>query len=218
MDAGAVLLAAPSNAIADWIDKLSEHPATLIDVASVKQAIMAEVRARRGKLPPHWVPCHPIAGSERSGPGVANAALFDNRLVVQTPAPETDSEKLIESAGWWTALGARVERMAPQDHDRVYAATSHLPHLITFAYLQQIRAEHLPHGGGGFRDFTRIGASDPSMWSAIFEMNQVPLLEALADLKASLDQFEAAIRGGDATELKRLIERARGNREGFKDD
>jgi len=217
-DATAVFLAAPSDALAGWIEALAAHPATVFDGGSVKAALLDTLRQRLGRLPANFVPAHPIAGGENSGPQAARADLFRGRAVIVTPVADTDPERLARVRGWWQRLGANVRDMDPAVHDAVYAVTSHLPHLAAFAYLQQIGPDHLPHAGGGFRDFTRIGASDPAMWSAVFRLNRDALLSGLADYRAALDAFEDAIRAGDDAALRALIDRARRNREGYQDD
>ena len=151
------------------------------------------------------MPCHPIAGSERHGPAAADGSLFRDQKVVITPHADIDSSALARVESWWQQLGARVRRTEASTHDRVLALTSHLPHLVAFAYLQQIDIEHLEFTGGGFRDFTRIGASDAKVWSAIFELNKTPLLEALGDLQRSLDEIRDALDAGDMDRIRRII-------------
>ncbi len=217
-DADAVLLAGPSDTIADWVVRLAEHPAVVFDVGSVKGAIIDAVRAELGSLPPRFVPCHPIAGLERSGPGVADEDLFADRMVIQTPATETDAAALEQVVYWWRSLGARTLDMAPREHDTVYALTSHLPHALVFAYLQRILPEQLQHAGGGFRDFSRIGGSDPDMWTAIFELNKTALLPALDDFAEDLARLREAVAVGDATAVRALLEQARSNRADYDGD
>jgi len=217
-EADAVFLATPSDALAGWIEKLRAHPATVFDGGSVKAALLETLRQRLAGLPANYVPAHPIAGGETSGPQAARADLFRGRAVIVTPVADTDPERLARVRSWWQRLGAKVREMDPVVHDAIYAVTSHLPHLAAFAYLQQIGPDHLPHAGGGFRDFTRIGASDPAMWSAVFRLNRQALLDGLADYRAALDAFEDGIRADDDGALKALIDRARRNREGYQDD
>jgi prephenate dehydrogenase len=209
----AILLSCPSDRIASWIIDLADHPATVFDTGSVKGAILSEVQASLGRIPDNFVATHPIAGLERSGPQAANGSLFVDRSVIVTPVESTDERRRADVARWWQATGARVEVMEPGEHDRVYARTSHLPHLLAFAYLLGIDEQDLLHCGGGFRDFSRIGASDPDMWSGIFARNQLPLLEALGAFEANLAEFRTALESGDIDTCRALISKARACRE-----
>jgi prephenate dehydrogenase len=217
-DSDAVLLAGPSDVVADWVVRLADHPGVIFDVGSVKAAILAIIQERLGHLPPRYVPCHPIAGRERSGPGAADEDLFADRLVIQTPVAETDPEALEQVGYWWRSLGARIQTMDPRAHDEVYALTSHLPHLLAFAYLQRVESSHLEHAGGGFRDFSRIGGSDPAMWSAIFDLNKVALLEAVSAFEADLATLRDALASGEMGKVQALIAAARDRRKDYSDE
>ena len=210
--AEAVLLACPSDRIAEWIERLAAHPGLVMDTGSVKGALIREVRASLGQLPGNWVPCHPIAGLELSGPAAADGGLFSGRKVILTPGPEVTPDQVARVAGWWQAAGAEVEQMDPELHDEVYARTSHLPHLLAFAYLLGIDSADLDHTGGGFRDFSRIGGSDPVMWSSIFERNAPALLAALDVFEGHLTEFREAIESGDMARCRGLIADARRRR------
>ena len=207
--AGAILIACPSHRIAGIVESLAGHPGTVFDAGSVKGAIIREVTAALGSTPANFVPAHPIAGREKSGPQAASADLFRGKSVILTPTGDEDVERVRQVEGWWAAAGAAVSRMDADAHDAVYARTSHLPHLIAFAYLLGIGPEDLEHTGGGFRDFSRIGASDPDMWSAIFERNRGPLASALDSFEAHLAEFRRALVRGDVDAMHRLIARAR---------
>jgi prephenate dehydrogenase len=213
----AVLLACPSHAVVGWLNKLADHKGPVIDVASVKGALLQQLAATGDLAPTGYVPCHPIAGRETSGPDAAAATLFLDKLVIVTPTAATHAEQLALVKSWWRALGARVEEMDADEHDRVYASTSHLPHLLAFAYLLGVDPEHLHHSGGGFRDFSRIGASDPDMWSAIFDLNSEALLLAVEDFRGHLDEFVDAIAAQDSNRLHELIAQARVRRLGLGD-
>ena len=204
-DAAAVLLAVPVDHIADWVRRLADHPGALFDAGSVKAPIIESLKARDGALPPRYVPCHPIAGSERSGPEAADGDLFAGREAVLTPVPETDPAAIDQVRALWRGVGADVQVMTAADHDRILAVTSHLPHLLTFAYLERVEAGHLPHTGGGFDDFTRIGTAAPNLWASILRLNRGPLNEALAAFKESLDSFERTLANGDQAALEALI-------------
>lgn len=213
-----VLLSCPADQVPGWLARLAGHSGIVFDTASVKGAVIEQARSALGNLPARFVPTHPIAGRETSGPDSADASLFVNRMVIITPAPETAADALEQVTGWWRATGARVSEMDPEVHDRIYALTSHLPHLLAFAYLQGIEPEHLTHSGGGFRDFSRIGASDPQMWSAIFDLNRVAVLEELARFKTHLEAFSNAIANGDTAACEQLIDSARSRRRDFPGD
>ncbi|MEM8766201.1 MAG: prephenate dehydrogenase/arogenate dehydrogenase family protein [Pseudomonadota bacterium] len=212
-DAAAVLIACPSDRIAGWVLELAEHPGIVFDAGSVKGTILEEIVQQRGSLPRNFVPSHPIAGLERSGPEAADAGLFQGRKAIITPTAETDVARQAQVADWWSAAGARVEIMDPAEHDAVYARTSHLPHLLAFAYLLGIERDDLVHTGGGFRDFSRIGGSDPVMWSGVFERNRSALLAGLDRFEADLADFRAAIDAGDTDRCRSLIAAARARRE-----
>lgn len=207
-DAAAVLLAVPVDGIAGWVRRLADHPGTLFDAGSVKAPIIESLKGQDGALPPRYVPCHPIAGSERSGPEAADGDLFAGRPAVLTPVPETDPAAIDQVRALWRGVGADAQLMSAADHDRIMAVTSHLPHLLAFAYLDQVEAGHLPHTGGGFEDFTRIGAAAPRLWASILGLNRGPLITALAAFKESLDSFERALANDDREALEALIDAA----------
>ncbi|MGE0624736.1 MAG: prephenate dehydrogenase [Pseudomonadales bacterium] len=211
--ADAVLLACPSDHIAPWVVELAEHPGTVFDTGSVKGAVLEEIEAELGTVPHNFVPAHPIAGLERSGPAAASADLFAGRLVILTPVAATDPARLQRVRTWWEQTGAVVEQMPPGLHDAIYARTSHLPHLIAFAYLLGIADADLTHTGGGFRDFSRIGGSDPDMWTAIFAKNRPALLAALDTFETHLEAFRQALETGDLDRCRALIAQARTRRE-----
>lgn len=217
-DCDAVILSGPSDTIAGWVVALAEHPAIVFDVGSIKGGIVDAVRTQLGTVPPRYVPCHPIAGRELSGPGAADEDLFADRVVIQTPEPETSAAALEAVVFWWRSLGARTRTMPAADHDEVYALTSHLPHLLAFAYLQQIEPAHLEHAGAGFRDFSRIGGSDPEMWTAIFELNKDALLKAMDGFAADFSQLRAAVEGGDTVAIRKLLTTAQQNRAPYDGD
>jgi len=215
--ADGVLLAGPSQTIAPWVVHLAGHAGVVFDAGSVKGAVLEQVLGQcAGELPSRFVPCHPLAGSERGGPDAADADLFRDAEVIVTPGSETDAASVERVSGWWRAIGARVLPMDPDSHDAILAVTSHLPHLVAFAYLQQVQDRHLPHAAGGFRDFTRIGAADADMWAPIFELNRAPLLAALDDLEASLARARTLLAEGDGDGLRGFIRQA-GARRGARD-
>jgi cyclohexadieny/prephenate dehydrogenase len=162
------------------------------------------------------IPGHPIAGTENSGPEAGFAALFRNRWCILTPEAATDSAATDRLAGFWRTIGAKVEIMEAERHDLVLAVTSHLPHLIAFtivgtaSHLEEVtEGEVIKYSAGGFRDFTRIAASDPTMWRDIFLSNRQAVLEALGHLQDDLQTLEQAIRNGDGETLFDWFSRTR---------
>lgn len=195
--------------------------AIVTDVGSVKASIVADMAPN---LPGdvHFVPGHPIAGTEQSGPEAGFAELFDNRWCILTPPAGTSQEATVKLAAFWQGLGSNVEVMTPEHHDLVLAITSHLPHLIAFNTVNT--AEHLKRvtdsevikfSAGGFRDFTRIAASDPTMWRDIFLTNKDAVLHMLKRFGENLSVLEEAIRAGDGDTLYRLFDEARVVRRGI---
>jgi cyclohexadieny/prephenate dehydrogenase len=198
--------------------------ATVTDVGSVKGAVMDALSAA---LPDtaFLVPGHPIAGTEQSGPAAGFAELFDKRWVILTPQPREDDaylEAVQRLADFWSAMGANVERMDAAHHDLVLAVTSHLPHLIAYnivgtaADLEEVtQAEVMKYSAGGFRDFTRIAASDPTMWRDIFLTNKDAVLEILGRFTEDLQALSRAIRWGEGDKLFELFTRTRAIRRGI---
>lgn len=206
-EADAVLLAGPSDSIAPWAMRLAEHPAVVFDTGSVKGAIVDAVRAA-GPVSPRFIPCHPLVGSEQSGPEAADVALFTGARVIVTPTEEADDAVLERVRGWWRHLGAEVSTMSAQAHDRLLARTSHLPHLLAFAYLQLVTEEQLEHTAGGFRDFTRIGAADSRVWAPIFRLNTPAVVAALDEMRDELDRVRGWLEAGDEPALVNYLEAA----------
>lgn len=222
-DADLVVLAVPVRAnravLAQIRDALPEG-AVLTDVGSVKGGFVADVRGVFGELPATIVPGHPIAGSERSGVSAADADLFRDHKVILTPEPETDASALKTMCQLWSACGAEVLTMPVARHDEVLAATSHLPHLIAFSLVDTLAGEDdsqdiFRYAAGGFRDFTRIAASDPVMWRDIFLANREAVLEALQHFRSDLDQLGEAIEARDGQRLQQVFTRAKAAREHF---
>ncbi|MGI9324158.1 MAG: prephenate dehydrogenase [Pseudomonadales bacterium] len=210
-DADAVLVALPSDHIAESLASLVEHKGLIFDVASVKAALLEDA----ARLPARYVPCHPIAGSERSGPTAASAELFTDHLLVITPIAQSNSADLATVSDWWQAFGARVQTMSAGEHDRLFARTSHLPHLVAFAYMQQIEQAQLAFAAGGFRDFSRIAASDPDMWTPILRMNRKAIHTELRQLQAALTELGEAVDAADEGPLRELLSRAQRRRRAF---
>lgn len=213
-----ILVASPSDKVAGWVDQLRSHRGIVFDVGSIKAPIIDQLRSLPAGVPPRYVPCHPIAGSQHSGPGAADVDLFSGRNVIMTPVAETDQRSIEVVRGLWAALGAHTICMSATEHDQKLALTSHLPHFLAFAYMHGVDPADRPFAGGGFRDFSRIAASTPSMWSRIFTLNRQALRATLADFKSHLDAMDRALEQDDQQQLLDLIEQASALRRRFLDD
>ncbi len=219
-----VILCAPVGAYAAIAAEIGPHlaPGAIVtDVGSVKAAVVRDV-APHIPAGVHFVPGHPIAGTEQSGPEAGFAELFDNRWCILTPAPDADAAAVARLKAFWEALGSAVEVMGAEHHDMVLAITSHVPHLIAFnivntaAHLARVTdTEVIKFSAGGFRDFTRIAASDPVMWRDVFLNNKDAVLEMLGRFTEDLTQLQRAIRYGDGATLERLFADARAIRRGI---
>jgi cyclohexadieny/prephenate dehydrogenase len=195
--------------------------AIVSDVGSVKGAVVSQVQPH---LPPgvHFVPAHPVAGTEHSGPDSGFATLFHNRWCILTPPDGTDEQAVGKVREFWAAMGSNVEVMTAQHHDLVLAITSHVPHLIAYnivgtaADLEAVtQGEVIKFSAGGFRDFTRIAASDPTMWRDVFLNNKEAVLEMLGRFNEDLASLQRAIRWGDGEALHGLFTRTRAIRRGI---
>jgi cyclohexadieny/prephenate dehydrogenase len=164
----------------------------------------------------HFIPGHPVAGTEQSGPESGFAELFTNRWCILTPVPDSDAAAVARLERFWRACGSNVETMTPEHHDMVLAITSHLPHLIAYnivataADIEEVtNSEVIKFSAGGFRDFTRIAASDPTMWRDVFLNNKEAVLETLGRFSEDLSVLQRAIRWGDGATLFNLFTRSR---------
>lgn len=211
-----VLLAVPVSAT-EATFKAIRHlvgPNTLImDVGSTKRDVVDAARRVLRDNVGAFVPCHPITGKEVSGVEHADADLYTGKQVILTPIERTFTAQLKKASDVWTALGCHVVQMSPQAHDAAYAAVSHLPHLIAFALINGISGQehgkdYLSLAGPGFRDFTRIAASDPTMWRDILMANREELLEQSKIFKQTLQSLEHLISTGSGEVLEVLIEQA----------
>jgi len=223
-DADCVILCMPVGAVgaATALIAGALKPGAIVsDVGSVKASVVA---AMKPHLPAgvHFVPAHPVAGTEYSGPDAAFASLFDNRWCILTPPPGADPDAVDRLAAFWRKLGANVETMTPEHHDLVLAITSHVPHLIAYnivgtaADLETVtQSEVMKFSAGGFRDFTRIAASDPTMWRDVFLNNRDAVLEMLGRFNEDLAALQRAIRWGDGDALFNLFTRTRAIRRGI---
>jgi cyclohexadieny/prephenate dehydrogenase len=195
--------------------------ATISDVGSVKGSIVRDMGPHLPKTV-HFVPAHPVAGTEHSGPDAGFAELFENRWCILTPPEGTDTQAVDRLAAFWRRLGANVETMTPEHHDLVLAITSHLPHLIAYTIvgtadeLETVtRSEVLKFSAGGFRDFTRIASSDPVMWRDVFLNNKEAVLEMLGRFNEDVSALTKAIRRGDGAALYEHFTRTRAIRRGI---
>jgi cyclohexadieny/prephenate dehydrogenase len=219
-----VILSVPVGACGALAAEIAPHlkpGAILTDVGSVKAAVVRDIAPH---VPDgvHFVPGHPIAGTEQSGPEAGFAELFDGRWTILTPTPGTDEAAVARLKAFWEALGARVEIMGPEHHDMVLAITSHLPHLIAYnivntaAHLERVTdTEVIKFSAGGFRDFTRIAASDPTMWRDVFLNNKEAVMEMLGRFSEDLTALQRAIRFGDGDTLFQMFTDARAIRRGI---
>jgi prephenate dehydrogenase len=185
----------------------------VMDVGSTKRDVVDAARRVLRENVGVFVPCHPIAGKELSGVEHADADLYVGRQVILTPIERTQTSQLQRAVDVWTALGSQVQKMSPQAHDAAYAAVSHLPHLIAFALINAITGqsnskEFMGLAGPGFRDFSRIAASDPTMWRDVLIANREELLAQSQIFQEHLRAFERLIASSDGDALETLIEKA----------
>lgn len=219
----AVVMAVPVMAIPEvvrLIKPLIPSLTALTDVGSVKQAVVESVRQELGSLPACFVPGHPIAGAEKSGVTAAQADLFERHMHILTPVPESAPEAIELVRSLWSQCGAQVVEMPVERHDEVLAATSHLPHLLAFSLVDTLARESenreiFKYAAGGFRDFSRIAASDPTMWHDIFLMNSEATLTILRRFQSDLHLLEEAIEHRDGDLLHTVFTRAKSARDYF---
>jgi prephenate dehydrogenase len=210
-EADLVVFCTPVDRIVDQV--LQAAPccppgALLTDAGSTKAAI---VRGLEGRLPARvaFVGSHPLAGSEKRGPDFADARLFQDRLTVVTPTPQTDPVALGRICDFWQALGSRVRTLSPEEHDQALALTSHLPHLVAAALAGILPLELAEFTATGFRDTTRVAAGDPSLWTGIFRQNRQAVLAALDALHRWLEGFQQALLADDRNMLDTLLAQAK---------
>lgn len=212
-----VLVAAPVAQYPVIFRRMAPHlgPHTIVtDVGSTKQDVIAAARATLGDALPRFVPAHPIAGTEQSGAAAAFSTLYADRNVVLTPLPETDPLAIATVATAWQTCGAHVRTLDAAVHDHVFAAVSHLPHLLAFALVDELAArrdadELFRFAASGFRDFTRIAASSPEMWRDIALANRAALLTEVAAFRAQLDRLTTMLTSGDGAGLEAMFTAAR---------
>jgi prephenate dehydrogenase len=216
-EADVIVLAVPVAAMQPTMRELALHlaPATIVtDVGSTKRDVIA---CARQHLPNHlgrFIPGHPIAGAEKSGAAAAFADLFQGRNVVVTPLPENDAEAVSRISSMWQACGAIVNAMPAQKHDEIFAAVSHLPHLLSFALVEDIAfrpnaKELFSYAAGGFRDFTRIAGSHPEMWRDICLANRDALIREVDTYQSQLDRLRGMLEQNDGKALEEVFGHAR---------
>jgi cyclohexadieny/prephenate dehydrogenase len=221
-----VIVCVPVGACGPVAKEIGPHLAAgaiVSDVGSVKGAVVHDMSPHLPKTV-HFVPAHPVAGTEYSGPDAGFAELFVNRWCILTPPKGADTRAVDKLAAFWRLLGANVDTMDADHHDLVLAITSHLPHLIAYTIvgtadeLQKVtRSEVLKFSAGGFRDFTRIAASDPTMWRDVFLANKEAVLEMLGRFNEDISALTKAIRKGDGDALFEQFTRTRAIRKGIVD-
>ena len=211
-----VLLAVPVSRTAECLQAIApalSPDCLLMDVGSTKTDVVTAAMAHLGERLSCFVPAHPIAGKAQAGVDHAEAELYQDRRAILTPLAQTGAVQLENAKQVWTAIGSHVSQMNPQDHDATFAAVSHVPHLLAFAAVIALSAQDqgaafLKMAGPGFRDFSRIAASDPDVWRDILSANQAEVLKQTSHFRAALDAFEKAIEQNDLNKLHMLIEQA----------
>lgn len=221
-----LILAVPTQAAGPLLEVALQEPTrvrVITDVASVKAPLVAVAAKFDSECAKRFVAGHPIAGSERSGVEAADANLFRDHRVILTPTEEADDVAVRDVAALWTSLGAQVSYMSADEHDRVLAATSHLPHMLAYALVDTLAAsptkeDIFRYAAGGFRDFSRIASSDPVMWRDVALCNREALLEVISDFENHLHSLRAFIDAGDGESLRSLFSDAKTVRDDFSRD
>ncbi|PVZ71624.1 prephenate dehydrogenase [Pelagibaculum spongiae] len=222
-DADMVLMAAPMGAFESLFRAMKPalSPNTIItDAGSVKGCVVDDAIKVFGEVPANLVPAHPIAGTEKSGVEASFEGLYRDRRVLLTPTEQTDPQATAKVRALWTGIGARVDEIGVEHHDKVLAATSHLPHLLAYGLVDTLARmddsrEIFSYAAGGFRDFTRIAASDPQMWHDINFTNRKAILEVLDLYRADLDQLRHWISTDDSESLMTCFKNAKSARDHF---
>ena len=218
-----VLMAVPvaaSEATFKAIRHLVEPGLLLMDVGSTKRDVVDAARRVLKERVVSFVPAHPVAGKEVAGVAHADATLYNGRQVILTPLAQTSAELVQKATDVWSAIGAQVLRMTPENHDAAFAAVSHLPHLLAFAFFSSVAnqpagRDFMSLAGPGFRDFTRIAASDPAVWRDILMANREEILRQSLRFRHTLDAIEHVMRGGNMEALEDLIRKSSEARTGW---
>lgn len=220
IDADLVLIATPVGQMPEIMERIAPYlgPETVVtDGGSTKSDVVAAVREHFGERSGQFVPAHPIAGAENSGAAAARADLYRDKKVVLTPLPENSVLDVARVRSAWEWCGAQIFELSPEEHDRVFAAVSHLPHLLSFALVHDLAVRenselYFNFAASGFRDFTRIAASHPEMWRDICLANRAALLGELDRYRAQLDELRGALARGDGAALEKTFDVARAAR------
>jgi prephenate dehydrogenase len=218
-----VLIAVPvsaTEATFKAIRHLVEPGVLVMDVGSTKRDVVDAARRVLKERIPSFVPAHPIAGKEVAGISHADATLYNGRQVILTPLPQTSPELVQKATDCWAAIGSQVLRMTPENHDAAFAAVSHLPHMLAFAYFNSVARQpagrdFLSLAGPGFRDFTRIAASDPAVWRDVLMSNREEILKQTQRFRHTLDAMEHVMKSGNSEALEDLIRKASDARGGW---
>jgi prephenate dehydrogenase len=218
-----VLIAVPvaaTEATLRAIRHLIEPGVLVMDVGSTKRDVVDAARRVLKERVESFVPAHPVAGKEASGIDHADATLYSGRQVILTPLPQTSPAMLQKATDAWAGVGAQVLRMTPENHDAAFAAVSHLPHMLAFAYFNSVARQpagrdYLSLAGPGFRDFTRIAASDPTVWRDILMSNREEVLKQIQRFRHTLDAMDHAMKSGNVEALEDMIRRASEARGGW---
>jgi prephenate dehydrogenase len=224
-DADCVVIATPVGSYQSVLRTLKPHWSTqtlYTDAGSTKGSVVDACLAVFGKVPENFVPAHPIAGAEQSGVMAAKADLFQQKCVIITPLAGTDSDALQQVQQFWEGLGAVVALMSTEQHDAILAATSHLPHILAFALVDLLgrkdeQVEIFKYAAGGFKDFTRIASSDPTMWLDICLANKQQLMPLIDELQAELGKIQHFLANGDDQQLFETFQYAKKARQRFLD-
>ena len=220
-----IFLAVPLGAIRAAFEAMKGHladKAIITDAGSVKGSVIRDCEAVFGAMLPNFVPGHPIAGTEQNGVEASFAELYKNRRVILTPVCQTNESAIALVHATWRYCGAEVTRMFAVDHDRILAATSHLPHMLAYALVDMLarmddKEEMFRYAAGGFRDFTRIASSNPVMWRDICIANKDQLATLVEDFATELQLLATAIRAGEQQQLEQIFENAKSTRDSFID-
>ena len=220
-----VFLAIPLGAIRAAFEGMKGHladNAIITDAGSVKGSVIRDCEEVFGCMLPNFVPGHPTAGTEQNGVEASFAELYQNRRVILTPVCQTNESAIAAVHATWRYCGAEVTRMLAVDHDRILAATSHLPHMLAYALVDMLarmddKEEMFRYAAGGFRDFTRIASSNPVMWRDICVANKDQLATLVEDFAAELQLLATAIRAGEQQQLEQIFENAKSTRDSFID-
>lgn len=218
-----ILLAVPMGAMASVLSAIKGHTeanAVITDAGSAKASVVAAAESVYGVIPENFVPGHPIAGAEKSGVEAALVGLYVDHKVIVTPLPQTSRDAEQRVIGMWEAAGAEVESMAVEKHDRVLAATSHLPHALAFALVDtlsrsEVSKDIFHYAAGGFRDFTRIASSDPVMWRDICLENRQAILESIEAFQENLNGLHEMVSEADSDGIMDMFTNAKSARDAF---